>query len=41
MLDIRESNLVSRKYSKKTRIINFYNNKIVNGYIRQNSSTTR
>lgn len=33
VLDIREYNPVFRKYSKKIRVINLYDNKIDNGYI--------
>ena len=33
ILDIREYNPISEKYLKKTRIVNFYDNKIDNGYV--------
>lgn len=32
-LDINEHNPVSKKYSQETRIVNLYDNKIVNRYI--------
>ena len=35
VLDIRELNPVSEKYSRKTRIVNLYDNKIGNGYVWQ------
>lgn len=39
VLDIRKFNPVSRKYSKSTRVDNFYDNIIGNGYVWQRSSS--
>lgn len=39
VLDIREFNPVSRKYSRRTRVDNFYDNKIGNGCVWQRSSS--
>lgn len=39
ILDIRKINPVSRKYSRKTRVVNFYNNKISNRCVWQGSSS--
>ena len=40
ILDIKELNPVFAEYSRKTRVVNFYNNKICNGCVWQGSSTT-
>lgn len=39
ILDIRTLNLVFRKYLRKTRVVNLYDNKIDNWYIQQESSS--
>lgn len=33
ILDIKELNSISGKYSKKTKVVNFYDNKVGNKYI--------
>ncbi len=40
VLDIRELNSVSGEYSRKTRVVNLYDNKIGNGCVWQGSSST-
>ena len=40
VLDIRECNPVSRKYSRRTRVVNLYDNKIGSGCIWQGSNST-
>ena len=40
VLDIRELNPVSEEYSRKTRVVNFLDNKIGNGCVCQGSSLT-
>lgn len=39
IFDIRERSAASRKYSKKTRIVNLYDNKNDNRYVWQGSSS--
>ena len=40
VIDVMERNPVLRKYSRRTRFVNFYDNKIGNGYVWQGSSPT-
>ena len=40
IFDIRERNPTSRKYSRKSRVVSLYNNKIGNRCIRQETSST-
>ncbi len=40
VIDVRERNPVSRKYSRRTRVVNLYDNKIGNGCVWQGPSPT-
>ena len=40
VVDIRESHLVFRKYARRTRVVNLYDNKIGEGYLWQGLSLT-
>ena len=40
VIDVRERNPVSRKYSRRTRVVNLYDNKIANGCVWQRPSPT-